>query len=102
MPRCPSTASRCNSERLVVSTKLSCQRLGSRSAATSVKQHRGSIEVDTQPDEFAEIKVILPRAAALLPERSSMSVMAQSGHPKLHRTCPLWGVKRTWVDALQM
>ena len=27
-----------------------------------VKQHGGSIEVDTQPGEFAEIRVILPRA----------------------------------------
>jgi signal transduction histidine kinase len=35
-----------------------------------VKQHGGSIEVDTQPDEFTEIRVILPRVAALLPERS--------------------------------
>jgi two-component system NtrC family sensor kinase len=35
-----------------------------------VKQHGGSIEVDTQPGEFTEIKVILPRAAASLPERS--------------------------------
>ena len=35
-----------------------------------VKQHGGSIEVDTQPGEFTEIKIILPRAAALLPERS--------------------------------
>jgi signal transduction histidine kinase len=35
-----------------------------------VKQHGGSIEVETQPGEFTEIKVILPRAAALLPERS--------------------------------
>ena len=33
-----------------------------------VKQHGGSIEVDTQPGEFTEIKVILPRVAALLPE----------------------------------
>jgi signal transduction histidine kinase len=35
-----------------------------------VKQHGGSIEVETQPGEFTEIRVILPRAAALLPERS--------------------------------
>jgi two-component system, NtrC family, sensor kinase len=35
-----------------------------------VKQHGGSIEVDTQPGEFTEVRVILPRVAALLPERS--------------------------------
>jgi signal transduction histidine kinase len=35
-----------------------------------VKQHGGSIEVDTKPGEFAEIRVILPRVAALLPDRS--------------------------------
>jgi GAF domain-containing protein len=35
-----------------------------------VKQHGGSIEIDTQPGEFTEIRVILPRVAALLPERS--------------------------------
>ena len=29
-----------------------------------VKQHAGSIEVDTRPDEFTEFKVILPRMAA--------------------------------------
>ena len=28
-----------------------------------VKQHAGSIEVDTQPDEFTEFKLILPRVA---------------------------------------
>jgi two-component system, NtrC family, sensor kinase len=34
-----------------------------------VKQHGGTIEVDTQPGEFTEIRLILPRVAALLPER---------------------------------
>jgi len=29
-----------------------------------VKQHSGSIEIDTQPGEFTEFKIILPRAAA--------------------------------------
>jgi signal transduction histidine kinase len=29
-----------------------------------VKQHGGSIQVDTQPGEFTEFKVILPRMAA--------------------------------------
>jgi two-component system, NtrC family, sensor kinase len=29
-----------------------------------VKQHAGSIEVDTQPGEFTESRVVLPRAAA--------------------------------------
>ena len=34
-----------------------------------VKQHAGSIEVDTEPGDFTEIRVILPRSAALLPDR---------------------------------
>jgi signal transduction histidine kinase len=34
-----------------------------------VKQHGGSIEVDTQAGAFTEIRVILPRVVALLPER---------------------------------
>ena len=29
-----------------------------------VKQHSGSIEVDTQPGEFTEVRIVLPRAAA--------------------------------------
>ncbi|MGC2437419.1 MAG: GAF domain-containing protein [Pseudolabrys sp.] len=32
-----------------------------------VKQHGGSIEVDTQPGEFTEIRIILPRAALFQP-----------------------------------
>ena len=31
-----------------------------------VKQHSGSIEVDTQPGEFTEIRIIRPRKAALM------------------------------------
>jgi signal transduction histidine kinase len=31
-----------------------------------VKQHLGSIEADTQPGEFTEVRIILPRAAALI------------------------------------
>ena len=30
-----------------------------------VKQHSGSIEVDTRPGEFTEVRIILPRAATL-------------------------------------
>jgi signal transduction histidine kinase len=31
-----------------------------------VKQHGGSIEVDTRPGEFTEIRVILPRVAVFV------------------------------------
>ena len=31
-----------------------------------VKQHSGSIEVDSQPGEFTEVRIILPRTAALI------------------------------------
>ena len=33
-----------------------------------VKQHSGSIEVDTQPGEYTEIKIILPRMATFIAE----------------------------------
>ena len=33
-----------------------------------VKQHSGSIEVDTQPGEYTEIKVILQRTATFIAE----------------------------------
>jgi signal transduction histidine kinase len=33
-----------------------------------VKQHSGSIEVDTQPGEFTEVRIILPRTAAVITE----------------------------------
>jgi signal transduction histidine kinase len=33
-----------------------------------VKQHSGSIEVDTQPGAFTEVRIILPRAAAFITE----------------------------------
>jgi two-component system, NtrC family, sensor kinase len=35
-----------------------------------VKQHGGSIEVDTQAGQFTEIRIVLPRVATLLPDRS--------------------------------
>ena len=31
-----------------------------------VKQHSGSIEVDTQPGEFTEIRIVLPRTGAFV------------------------------------
>ena len=34
-----------------------------------VKQHGGSIEVDTQPGEFTEFKIVLPRSAASLADK---------------------------------
>ena len=55
-----------------------------------VEQHGGLIEVETEPGEFTEIRVMLPRVAALLPERSwspLMSVWAFRGHGLLRRTC---------------
>ena len=42
-----------------------------------VKQHSGSIEVDTQPGEYTEIRIVLPRAPHSLTEigRTSMSLL---------------------------
>ena len=33
-----------------------------------VKQHAGSIEVDTLPGEFTEVRIVLPRTAAFITE----------------------------------
>jgi signal transduction histidine kinase len=38
-----------------------------------VKQHAGSIEVDTQPGEFTEFRIILPRRAAMLAQSGDRS-----------------------------
>ena len=38
-----------------------------------VKQHAGSIEVDTQPGEFTEFRIVLPRAAATLAKSGERS-----------------------------
>jgi signal transduction histidine kinase len=33
-----------------------------------VKQHSGSIEVDTQPGEYTEVRLVLPRTGAFIAE----------------------------------
>jgi signal transduction histidine kinase len=38
-----------------------------------VKQHAGSIEVDTQPGEFTEFRIVLPRGAAMLAKSGERS-----------------------------
>ena len=62
-----------------------------------VKQHGGSIEVDTQPGEFTEIRVIV-RARPLLIKifLGGPDVLALSGHLTGNCSCPLSGVKRTF------
>ena len=40
-----------------------------------VKQHRGSIEVDTQPGKFTEFKIILPRGGASLATSGGRAVL---------------------------
>jgi two-component system, NtrC family, sensor kinase len=37
-----------------------------------VKQHAGSLEIDSQPGEYTEVRIVLPRAAAFIPEGTSM------------------------------
>ena len=54
-----------------------------------VKQHGGSIEVDTQPGEFTEIKVILPRAAVLLCRNArNLSAMSAIGTKRTSLVAP--------------
>ena len=72
-----------------------------------VKQHGGAIEADTQPGEFTEIRVILPRAARCFLTglgrtdvrywpiadmalcKANVRFRGQSGHSFFHCTCPL-------------
>ena len=45
-----------------------------------VKQHAGTIEVDTQPGEFTEIRIVLPRTPALSEKRSRKPFMSAYGN----------------------
>jgi signal transduction histidine kinase len=44
-----------------------------------VKQHSGSIEVDTQPGEYTEFRIALPRSGRLLTSRENARESAHSG-----------------------
>ena len=62
-----------------------------------VKQHGGSIEVDTQPGAFTEFKIVLPRATTGLSESQGMiarcarmsAIGTKADMTVLHCTCPL-------------
>jgi hypothetical protein len=49
-----------------------------------VKQHAGSIEVESVPGEFTEFKIILPRAAASLAKSEQSSTITAHGDTKQH------------------
>ena len=81
----------------------------------------GAIEVDTQPGEFTEIRIVLPRTPAFALKTCSVSLpdvrywhkadiglctahvrfWGLSGHDQLHRTCPLMTQSghRPWAGA---
>jgi signal transduction histidine kinase len=40
-----------------------------------VKQHSGSIEVDSQPGEYIEVRIVLPRTAAPPPSGPSLYLL---------------------------
>ena len=74
-----------------------------------VKQHSGSIEVDTQPGEFTDIRIVLPRdlqveraAYARIADAGTDAVhpqcprLAQSGHRHVSTGCPPLAAKPTW------
>src|SRR5262249_53231701 len=43
-----------------------------------VKQHGGSIEVDTQPGEFTEVRIVLPRAGLFFDQSGAISAASRS------------------------
>src|SRR5262249_50198157 len=75
-----------------------------------VKQHGGAIEVDTQPGEFTEIRIILPRAAVFVGEsagRGESSLSRMCGFcpyqgSRSHTQCPFFWVKGTFRFPCEM